>query len=307
MAPRRSAGSSRGPAASSVAASRRASREIRAHVLAAGFDRRRARHRRRGRAAPCARRSSGRRARRRRERGCDDPRRPLRDRARRRPRRRTRRGPPRSRRLCRELGARFVHVSTDYVFDGARHASLHRNGSHRRRAASTAAPSCEGERARARRATRRDRRAHAPGSSVRAATSCAPSSRRPRARGAARRRRCASSTTSAASPTYAGDLAGGIVGLVDAKASGIFHLANAGIATWWELARAAVDAWGHPELPIEKVRTEEFPRPAPRPAWSVLDTAKAARLGVQLRDWRSALQGYLDSDASPLREQELAS
>jgi len=104
------------------------------------------------------------------------------------------------------------------------------------------------------------------------------------------------------SPTYAGDLADGIIGLVDADASGVVHLTNRGVATWWDLARAAVDIWGHPELPIEKVRTADVPRPAPRPAWSVLDTSRAEHLGVRLRPWREALRGYLDSDASPLRE-----
>jgi dTDP-4-dehydrorhamnose reductase len=104
------------------------------------------------------------------------------------------------------------------------------------------------------------------------------------------------------SPTYAGDLADGIIGLVGADARGIVHLVNGGVSTWWDLARASVDIWGHPELPIEKVRTADVPRPAPRPAWSVLDTRKAERLGVSLRSWREALRAYLDSDASPLRE-----
>jgi dTDP-4-dehydrorhamnose reductase len=104
------------------------------------------------------------------------------------------------------------------------------------------------------------------------------------------------------SPTYADDLAEGIIGLVGAGASGVVNLVNRDVATWWDLARASVDIWGHPELPIEKVRTADFPRPAPRPAWSVLDISKADRLGVRLRTWREALRAYLDSDASPLRE-----
>jgi dTDP-4-dehydrorhamnose reductase len=104
------------------------------------------------------------------------------------------------------------------------------------------------------------------------------------------------------SPTYADDLAGALIGLVEADGAGIYHVANAGIATWWDLARAAIDEWGHPELPIARVSTQEFPRPAPRPAWSVLDTGRAERLGVRMRPWREALRAYLHSDASPLRE-----
>jgi dTDP-4-dehydrorhamnose reductase len=102
------------------------------------------------------------------------------------------------------------------------------------------------------------------------------------------------------SPTYAGHLADALLRLVEAGAGGLYHVANSGTATWWELARAAVDAWGHPELPIEKVTTDEFPRPAPRPSWSVLDLGRAERAGVRMPAWREGLRAYLESDASPL-------
>lgn len=104
------------------------------------------------------------------------------------------------------------------------------------------------------------------------------------------------------SPTYADDLAVALIALVEGAGTGLYHVSNAGIATWWELARAAIDAWGHPELPIAKLRTEEYPVPAPRPAWSVLDNGRAERLGVSMRPWREALSSYLHSAASPLRE-----
>ena len=101
-------------------------------------------------------------------------------------------------------------------------------------------------------------------------------------------------------PTYAGHLADALLWLVEADAAGLYHVANSGTATWWELARAAVDAWGHPELSIEKVTTDEFPRPAPRPSWSVLDLGRAERAGVRMPAWREGLRAYLESDASPL-------
>lgn len=97
------------------------------------------------------------------------------------------------------------------------------------------------------------------------------------------------------SPTWAGHLADALLLLVERDARGIYHAANSGSATWWELARAAVDAWGHPELPIEKVTTAAFPRPAPRPAWSVLDLAKAERAGVRMPSWAEGLHAYLAS------------
>jgi dTDP-4-dehydrorhamnose reductase len=103
-------------------------------------------------------------------------------------------------------------------------------------------------------------------------------------------------------PTYAVDLAAGLVGLVGLGASGLFHLANQGEATWWDLARYCVDAAGAQDLEIERGCTGDLNLPAPRPAYSVLDSEKAAHLGVKLRDWRDAVSAYLDSDASPLSE-----
>jgi dTDP-4-dehydrorhamnose reductase len=214
-------------------------------------------------------------------------------------------GPAAVAELCRDMNTRFVHVSTDYVFDGC--------GSHPYTESDPTGPrsvygrtKLDGE--------RRVLATVPDALIVRTAWVFGPGRNFVRTilEAAARTRRGDAAPLRVVddqrgSPTYAGDLADGIVGLIDAGASGVFHLANSGVATWWELARAAVDAWGHPEVPIEKVSTAEFPRPAPRPAWSVLDTAKAARVGVQLRTWRAALRAYLDSDASPLRDLELAS
>jgi dTDP-4-dehydrorhamnose reductase len=124
---------------------------------------------------------------------------------------------------------------------------------------------------------------------------------------AARRRRDASAPglrvvdDQTGGPTWAVDLAAGLVALVERGARGLYHLANAGAATRWELARAALDHAGWADLPIEAVGTAEFPTPAVRPRYSVLDCSKAARAGVRLRDWREALAAHLDSEDSPLR------
>ncbi len=202
--------------------------------------------------------------------------------------------------ICQQIGARLVHVSTDYVFDGC--------GSRPYTETDPTGPrsvygrsKLEGE--------QRVLAAQPGAIVVRTAWVFGPGRNFVRTilEAAARTQRGDAPALRVVddqrgSPTYAGDLAEGIIGLVGARASGVVHLVNSGVATWWDLARASVDIWGHPELPIEKVRTVDVPRPAPRPAWSVLDTNKADRLGVRLRTWREALRGYLDSDASPLRE-----
>jgi dTDP-4-dehydrorhamnose reductase len=201
---------------------------------------------------------------------------------------------------CRALGAQLVHVSTDYVFDGTASAPY-------RESDPTAPRSVYG---RTKLEGERRVRAALPGALiVRTAWVFGPGRNfvRTMLEAAARALRGEGPPLRVVddqrgSPTYSDDLAAALVALVEAGGSGTYHVTNAGIATWWELARAAVDAWGHPELPIAKVRTEEFLRPAPRPAWSVLDSGKAERLGVRMRPWREALSAYLESEASPLRE-----
>lgn len=101
-------------------------------------------------------------------------------------------------------------------------------------------------------------------------------------------------------PTYAVDLAAGLLELLERRARGLYHLANGGVATWWNLARAALDEAGFGDLAIERIATADLDLPAPRPTWSVLDCSRSEGLGIRLRSWREALVAYLRSDASPL-------
>jgi dTDP-4-dehydrorhamnose reductase len=101
-------------------------------------------------------------------------------------------------------------------------------------------------------------------------------------------------------PTYAADLAAGIRALVEADATGLYHLANRGEATWWELARASLDEAGFGDLQVDRIRTGDLSLPAPRPSYSVLDCSKAEALGVRPRSWQDALKAFLRSPDSPL-------
>ena len=94
-------------------------------------------------------------------------------------------------------------------------------------------------------------------------------------------------------PTYTADLADALVELIAADAQGLYHLTNAGATTWHDLAAEAFRLTGtHADL--MPIPTAEYPTPARRPAYSVLDCGKAAALGVTLRPWREALAAYLD-------------
>ncbi|MBW3589227.1 MAG: dTDP-4-dehydrorhamnose reductase [Actinobacteria bacterium] len=99
-------------------------------------------------------------------------------------------------------------------------------------------------------------------------------------------------------PTYAVDLATGIIGLLDVGADGLFHLAGGEEpATWADLAEHAISVSGKASK-VKRVTTEEFLSTraspvAPRPKNSVLDCSKARALGVSLPDWREAVSRYL--------------
>ena len=100
-------------------------------------------------------------------------------------------------------------------------------------------------------------------------------------------------------PTRALDLAQGIVALVEGGAHGLYHLAGGGEASWWDLARAALDEAGYPDMAVARIGSHEIQTDAARPAWSVLDCGRAKGLGVELPDWREALRIHLSSDDAP--------
>lgn len=95
------------------------------------------------------------------------------------------------------------------------------------------------------------------------------------------------------SPTYAPDLAQGIVSLIATDATGIVHLANAGSCSRFEFAAAAIEAAGMGGRVALATRPPETGPPA-RPAYSALDTTRfRAIVGESLRGWREALVAYV--------------
>jgi dTDP-4-dehydrorhamnose reductase len=93
-------------------------------------------------------------------------------------------------------------------------------------------------------------------------------------------------------PTFAADLAPMVRRLVVEQRSGIFHVTNQGAVSWYEFARAVLEAAGQDPDRVKPIATADLdpPRPAPRPANSVLDNA-ALRLGgiPLLSDFREPL------------------
>ena len=93
-------------------------------------------------------------------------------------------------------------------------------------------------------------------------------------------------------PTYSVDLARAIIQLCRKAASGIVHVTNAGDCSWFEFARAIVKGAGL-ATEVRPISSQQMARPAPRPAYSVLSSTSLHHYGIVLPTWQDALQRYL--------------
>ena len=102
-------------------------------------------------------------------------------------------------------------------------------------------------------------------------------------------------------PTWAGTLARAILEMVRLDARGVHHLTDSGVASWYDFAVAIRDLAIERELisssvSIEPIATDEYPTPAVRPSYSVLDKASSFKiLGGPTPHWRESLAQCLDS------------
>ena len=99
------------------------------------------------------------------------------------------------------------------------------------------------------------------------------------------------------SPTYAKDLAKAIKEIVEKKSEkyGIYHVTNKGQVSWYEFAKKIFEI-KKIEIKVNPCTSEEYPRPAPRPHYSVLSDKKWIESGfTPMRNYEEALKEYLDS------------
>jgi dTDP-4-dehydrorhamnose reductase len=85
-------------------------------------------------------------------------------------------------------------------------------------------------------------------------------------------------------PSFTADLAVGIRRLAAARVPGLFHMTNQGAVSWYEFVRSVLESAGHDPAKVRPIKTDELdpPRPAPRPANSVLDNAALRQRGLEL-------------------------
>ena len=97
------------------------------------------------------------------------------------------------------------------------------------------------------------------------------------------------------SPTLTDDLAAAALALATRGGCGLFHVAGDDSCTWFDFAKAALEAFGV-KADVGAISTADwraqYPATAPRPAYSVLDCSKAAGYGVRCRGYRETLAQY---------------
>ena len=98
------------------------------------------------------------------------------------------------------------------------------------------------------------------------------------------------------SPTYAQDLARVTRSIIEVLNSsredcfGLYHVTNSGTTSWHGLAQEIFRLAAHQDVVVQPISTEEYPTPAPRPAYTALDCSKLERVfGLTLPSWRDAL------------------
>jgi dTDP-4-dehydrorhamnose reductase len=199
-------------------------------------------------------------------------------------------------RACTRSEARLVHLSTDYVFDGtadepyaAEHPVAPRSAYGRTKAAGEWAV----------------RALCAQSWVVRTAWlygSGGPNFVSTMLRLAGERETVSVVDDQEGQPTWTADLADLIVRLVDARAPyGVHHGTSSGRTTWFGLARAVFELNGLDPERVLPTPSEAFPRPAPRPAWSVLSHDSLRTTGVDpIGDWQAGLTRFTERSRPPV-------
>ena len=193
--------------------------------------------------------------------------------------------------ICRELGARLLYISTDYVFDGTKGAAYtEEDDPHPLNAYGESKLAAE-------RAVQqlldnylvvRTQWLYGPGGKNFVDTILTKARQGEELRVVA---------DEFGSPTYTRDLAAALWKLAVADVQGIIHVTNSGYCSWAQLARAAVDTAGLSEVSITEISGEDWPTATRRAQFAVLDNCRWQQLGfTPLRPWQEALAEHVSQN-----------
>jgi dTDP-4-dehydrorhamnose reductase len=99
-------------------------------------------------------------------------------------------------------------------------------------------------------------------------------------------------------PTYAHDLAKTILDTLPvamtAEMNEVYHYSNEGVASWYDFAKA-IHQFANISCKVNPIPTREYPLPAERPMYSVLDKSKIKRkFGIEIPYWRDSVKHCID-------------
>jgi dTDP-4-dehydrorhamnose reductase len=177
----------------------------------------------------------------------------------------------------RQVGAYLAYVSTDYVFDGTKPGPY----------VEWDATNPQSVYGRSKLGGEDEVRAHAPGAAVvRTSWVCGEHGHNmvKTVLGLADRPELAFVDDQRGCPTFTADLAVALRRLAASRLAGTFHITNQGAVSWYEFVGDVLELSGHDRSKVRPIKTSDLdpPRPAPRPANSVLDNAALRLSGLPL-------------------------
>lgn len=104
-------------------------------------------------------------------------------------------------------------------------------------------------------------------------------------------------------PTYTREVCAQVLKMITQPHYGILHCTNEGCCSWFDFAQEIVKAAG---INVELVpcTTDAFPRPAPRPHYSVLENANLKKLNMNImKDWKEAFKRFLTDESKHISSQ----
>ncbi len=191
--------------------------------------------------------------------------------------------------VCREIGTRLVHISTDYVFDGTS-SRPYREDDHPNPINIYGKSKLQGEEA-----VRKSDSDHLIVRTSWLFGKNGPNFIRTMLKLSREKELVQVVYDQKGRPTYTMDLARGIALLIEKGAFGTVNFANSGSCSWYELCCFALKEAGIKNVKVVPVSSEVFKRPAKRPRYSVLDLSRfKAITGSYPRSWKEAVKGYLE-------------
>lgn len=106
-------------------------------------------------------------------------------------------------------------------------------------------------------------------------------------------------------PTYTREVCAQVLKMITQPYYGIFHCTNEGSCSWYDFALEIVKAAGI-NVEIVPCTTDAFPRPAPRPHYSVLENANLKKLDMNImKDWKEAFERFLSDETKHISTEQM--